>query len=75
MNKGKTPSSNTGPNSAAQGSRYAYIETSGRSQGQKASFISKYMFESKNEPELQMGLCIILVGFFLKKSNFNQHYL
>lgn len=42
-----TPSSNTGPGSAKQGSRYAYIETSGRLLGQKAMFVNKYMFESK----------------------------
>lgn len=73
MNKGKTPSSNTGPKSAAQGSIYAYIETSGRSQGQKAMLISKYMFESKNELDLQMGLCIFILVFFFMNSNYNQH--
>ncbi|XP_065942368.1 MAM and LDL-receptor class A domain-containing protein 1 isoform X2 [Magallana gigas] len=46
IKSGKTPSSNTGPKSAVQGSRYAYIETSGRSQGQKASLVSKDMFEN-----------------------------
>ncbi|XP_052711456.1 MAM and LDL-receptor class A domain-containing protein 1-like isoform X3 [Crassostrea angulata] len=43
---GRTPSSKTGPGSAKQGSWYAYIEASGRRPGQKAVFVSKYMFES-----------------------------
>uniref|UniRef100_K1QQ94 MAM and LDL-receptor class A domain-containing protein 1 n=1 Tax=Magallana gigas TaxID=29159 RepID=K1QQ94_MAGGI len=43
---GRTSSSKTGPGSAKQGSWYAYIEASGRRPGQKAVFVSKYMFES-----------------------------
>ncbi|XP_055996867.1 MAM and LDL-receptor class A domain-containing protein 1-like isoform X2 [Ostrea edulis] len=46
IRSGKTPSGNTGPNSAIQGSKYAYMEASGRRKDQTAAFITKYKFES-----------------------------
>ncbi|XP_061183018.1 MAM and LDL-receptor class A domain-containing protein 1-like [Saccostrea echinata] len=46
INSGETPSSNTGPSSAIQGTNYAYIETSGRSSGDKAILATTLQFES-----------------------------
>lgn len=66
MLKGRTSSSKTGPGSAKQGSWYAYIEASGRRPGQKAVFVSKYMFESKYsddsiKPWEKTQKCVLLI--------------
>ncbi|VDI12520.1 Hypothetical predicted protein, partial [Mytilus galloprovincialis] len=42
---GSTSSVNTGPNSAFEGSNYAYIEVSGQSNEDKASLVSDILFE------------------------------
>ncbi|XP_061182910.1 MAM and LDL-receptor class A domain-containing protein 1-like [Saccostrea echinata] len=46
IKSGRTPSGNTGPNSAIQGNKYAYIEATGRRSGDMAILASTTKFES-----------------------------
>ena len=51
-NSGSTPSTNTGPDSASDGTQYLYVETSGSSSGDVAAISNQFDLSGLTDPEL-----------------------